>query len=298
MSTETVSSIQSSPVVAALQKASAATGSNFDYLLKTAMRESGMKPQAKAASSSATGLFQFVDQTWLGLVKEYGGKYGLGSSANAITKGSDGRYHVDTEADKQAILDLRNDAQTSALMAGEYANSCRTRMQSSLGRSVSDGELYAAHFLGPDAASRLIRLNDAAPSSSAAEAFPQAASANRSVFYHADGSEKSVSEVYAWATRQSSVSVAAFGEPSTEQPTVSREAMAVMMSQFETQMMTSALLSESPSGQSASAAASGLTSASGVTGGAATGLASPFSLNYGMLDAISSLQGTANTRRS
>ncbi len=56
-------------VIAALQRASAATGSDFHYLLGTAMRESSLKPQAQAGRSSAVGLFQFVEQTWLRLVK-------------------------------------------------------------------------------------------------------------------------------------------------------------------------------------------------------------------------------------
>ena len=81
-------------VVTALQKASAATGVDFNYLLGTAMRESGLKPAAKSGQSSAAGLFQFVEQTWLSLVKDYGSKYGLGSYANAISKTDDGRYKV------------------------------------------------------------------------------------------------------------------------------------------------------------------------------------------------------------
>lgn len=48
-------------VVAALRQASASTGFDFDYLLSTAMRESSLQPQAKSKSSSATGLFQFID---------------------------------------------------------------------------------------------------------------------------------------------------------------------------------------------------------------------------------------------
>lgn len=59
-------------ILAALRTASAKTGSDFDYLLATAKRESSLDSSAKTKSSSATGLFQFIDQTWLGLVKRYG----------------------------------------------------------------------------------------------------------------------------------------------------------------------------------------------------------------------------------
>jgi hypothetical protein len=189
-------------VVAALQRASAATGSDFRYLLGTAMRESSLKPQAQSATSSAAGLFQFVEQTWLGVVKEFGAKHGLGSYAGAIGRGADGRFHVDNAADRQAILALRNDPQISALMAGEYAQRTKTEMQSTLGRDVCSGELYAAHFLGADAACRLIRMNGSTPEASAASVFPQAAGANKSVFYRADGAAKTVREVYDWALNQ------------------------------------------------------------------------------------------------
>jgi len=191
----------SGAVVQALQKAAAATGSDFHYLLGTAMRESSLKPNATSSSSSATGLFQFIDQTWLGLVKEHGAQHGLGNLADAITKQANGRYHADANA-KQTILALRKDPEVCALMAGEYAKSTQGSLRASLGRDVCGGELYAAHFLGPDAAAKLIKLAGNDPSTSAAAQFPQAAAANKSVFFHADGSAKSVREVYDWAVAQ------------------------------------------------------------------------------------------------
>jgi hypothetical protein len=191
-----------SDVLAALKQASAATGSDFGYLLSTAMRESNLHSGAKSGTSSASGLFQFVEQTWFGLVKQYGAKHGLGSFAGAITQSGDGHFEADNANDRHAILALRNDPRIAALMAGEYANATRTSLETALGRNVSNGELYAAHFLGPDAACRLIRMSAAQPQSCAATAFPQAAASNRSVFYHADGSAKSVQEVYAWAQKQ------------------------------------------------------------------------------------------------
>jgi len=188
-------------VVAALQKAAAKTGSDFHYLLGTAMRESSLKPNAQSSTSSATGLFQFIEQTWLGLVKEHGGQHGLGNLAAAITKQPDGRYRADTDV-KQNILALRKDPEICALMAGEHAKATQGMMRANLGREVCGGELYAAHFLGPDAALKLIKLAASDPNASAVTQFAQAASANRSVFLHADGTPKTVREVYDWAVRQ------------------------------------------------------------------------------------------------
>ena len=207
-----------SQVIAALRQASAATGSDFRYLLGTAMRESGLKTQAQSSTSSACGLFQFTGQTWLGMVKECGAKYGLGAYAGAISKDGEGRFAVDNAADRQAILALRKDAKVAALMAGEFSNKTKAALQSSLGRNVCDGELYAAHFLGAAAATKLIQMNAQHPDARAADAFPQAADANRSVFYHADGGAKSVREVYNWALKQPSTAGVAEPAPRAEPP--------------------------------------------------------------------------------
>ncbi len=191
-----------SAILGALQRAAQATGADFSYLLGTATRESNLKPSAQAGTSSAAGLFQFVEQTWLGVVKTYGAKHGLGSFASQISQGSDGRFHAANSADRAAILALRKDPQVASLMEGEFAQATRATLQDNLGRDVCGGELYAAHFLGPDAACRLIRMNDSQPGAKAANAFPAAADANRNVFYHRDGSSKTVREVYDWALQQ------------------------------------------------------------------------------------------------
>jgi Transglycosylase SLT domain. len=191
-----------STVVQALQKASAATGVDFNYLLGTAMRESGLKPEAKSANSSASGLFQFVEQTWMGLVKEHGAQYGLGSFSNVITKGEDGRYRAKDPNDRSAILRLRNDPQISALMAGEYTKQTQSNMEDKLGRKVTSGELYAGHLFGSAQACRLIKSSQGNPHIQACDLFPQAADANPNIFYHQDGSPKSVREVYNWTIGQ------------------------------------------------------------------------------------------------
>ncbi|HWA89576.1 MAG TPA: hypothetical protein VG889_06035 [Rhizomicrobium sp.] len=205
-----------SQIIAALKQASAATGSDFHYLLGTAMRESGLKTQAQSSTSSACGLFQFVGQTWLGLIKQHGAKYGLSAYADAIAKDGDGHFKVANASDREAILALRKDPKIAALMAGEFSNRTKSTLESTLGRNVCGGELYAAHFLGPQAACKLIQMNGAHPDAKAADAFPQAADANRNVFYHSDGSAKTVREVYNWALKQPNGDTAL---PATPHPT-------------------------------------------------------------------------------
>jgi hypothetical protein len=184
----------------AIQRASDATGVDFTFLLGTARRESGYNPRARAGTSSAAGLFQFVDQTWLSTLKRHGAKYGYARYAELIQKGSDGRYHVAGADAKQAVMALKLDPHAASLMAGELASDHAAYLRGRVGRDPTSGELYAAHFLGPQGSARLIEANRASPGANAAAMFPDAAASNRSIFYR-DGRPATVSEVYANLTR-------------------------------------------------------------------------------------------------
>jgi hypothetical protein len=202
MTTEMLSAARAaspSEVLAAIKSASRETGSDFAYLLATAQRESNLDNTAQSKGSSATGLFQFIDQTWLSLIKRYGSEHGLGHYADAINRTESGRLMVGTPQMKSAILALREDPEISALMAGEAAAATKQSLECALGRAVCAGELYAAHFLGESGARRLIGLNDQRSGARADVAFPEAAKANRNVFYHSDGRAKTIGEVHAWA---------------------------------------------------------------------------------------------------
>jgi hypothetical protein len=186
-------------VVSTLRRAADETGTDFGYLLTTAMRESSLNPRAEAATSTAAGLFQFIEQTWLGTLKAYGAEHGLAVYAEAIQVGSNGRFRVADAGLKEEILALRKDARTAALMAGEMTNETRGDMEAALGRGVSAGELYVAHFLGPAAAIKLIKAGEATPEAPAADIFPQAAAANRTIFY-GEGRARSAADVLAALT--------------------------------------------------------------------------------------------------
>src|SRR5215217_4165390 len=81
-------------IAGAIKQAASSTGASFEYLLATAKMESNFNPKASASTSSARGLFQFIDQTWLGTVKEAGAQLGYGKYASAISKSSSGGYYV------------------------------------------------------------------------------------------------------------------------------------------------------------------------------------------------------------
>jgi hypothetical protein len=184
-------------ITAAIQSASQTTGTPFNYLVQTAARESAFDPKAQATTSSARGLFQFIESTWLGTMKESGAKYGFGTQAAAIDKVGEGQYTVRDPAMRAQILKMRDDQRISALMAGALANHNAEGLSGSLGRQPTSGELYIAHFLGLAGAKKLITIKEAQPNASAASAFPAPAKANRSIFYDRHGRAKSTATVYA-----------------------------------------------------------------------------------------------------
>jgi hypothetical protein len=183
-------------VEAAIQRASTATGVDFSFLLGTARRESSFNPAAHAKTSSAAGLFQFVDQTWLSTLKQHGAKYGYARYADLIQKGPSGHYYVSGPEARSTVMDLRLDPHASALMAGELAADHAAYLRGRVGREPTAGELYVAHVLGPQGSAKLIDAVRISPTVSAAALFPDAAASNRGIFYRA-GRAATVTEVYA-----------------------------------------------------------------------------------------------------
>jgi len=183
-------------VTGAIRQAAQATGTSFNYLLATAQVESGLNPQAGAATSSARGLFQFIDQTWLATMKQTGAALGYGRYAAAITQPAPGRYEVTDPVMRSEILKLRNDPTANAVMAGAFTRGNAAALSDRLGRPPSEAELYIAHFLGAGGAAKLITLAASRPSAKAADFFPTAARANSSIFYdRSTGTARSVAQV-------------------------------------------------------------------------------------------------------
>lgn len=181
----------------AIGRAADATGADFTYLLNQAKSESGLNPYARASTSSAGGLFQFIDQTWLGVLKAHGAEHGYGAAAAAITPRRGGGWTVADPQARQAIFALRNDPQAASLMAGEFAQDNAASLSQSLGREPNHTDLYFAAFLGAQGASRFLKAAEASPDASAAALFPREARVNRGIFYTKSGAPRSLAQVYA-----------------------------------------------------------------------------------------------------
>jgi Transglycosylase SLT domain len=213
-------------VRAAIQAATARTGVDSAYLTATAAIESSFKTDAKAATSSATGLYQFTDGTWLDIVKAHGAKHGLARFSSAIEAGK-----LDSQT-RQEILGLRTDPKLSAGLAAELTRDNQRHLAQSVGGDLGSADLYLAHFLGRSGAERFIQAARANATQAAAPLFPEAANANRSVFYEGTRA-RSLAEIYQRvASKIGAEAPAAAPAPSTA-PTMLAQAPALTRYQAE-----------------------------------------------------------------
>lgn len=184
----------SSQVVSAIKGAAGAAGVDFSYLLQQAKVESSFDPNAKAKTSSAAGLFQFIESTWMDMVKRHGPAHGLSEQAAKI----DANGRVNDPQMRRDILNLRYNPEIASKMAAEFANDNQGVLKSRWGGEIGSTELYMAHFLGAGSASAFLKARDENPMQDAALLFPSAAKANPNVFYDkTTGRAKSLEEVYA-----------------------------------------------------------------------------------------------------
>src|SRR3546814_9104864 len=79
-------------------------------------------------------------------------------------------------------------------MAAALTGDNRTYLESRIGRGAEPVDLYLAHFLGSGGAAKFLAALQANPDQPGASMMPEAADANRSVFYAADGSMRRLAE--------------------------------------------------------------------------------------------------------
>lgn len=184
-------------VVQGIRQASQEMHVDFGYLMAEAAQESGFQPDAKAASSSATGLYQFTDATWLDMVRQHGAQHGIGQLAQQVTTNAAGHPTVTDPAARAHILGLRKDPGLSASLAAELAKSNKEEVERALGRPAHSADLYLAHFLGAGGATELLKAIQQNGATPAAALMPEAAAANRSVFFDPQsGAPRTVSDIY------------------------------------------------------------------------------------------------------
>jgi hypothetical protein len=185
-------------IVERVVQAAKTTETDPALLMAIADKESSFSPSAKASTSSASGLFQFVEKTWLRAFKTFGWRYGRAEEAKAIGGGDEDEPRVAPQKRAQ-ILNLRNDPYLSAVLAAEMLKKDGAKIAERLGRALTAGETYLIHFLGPEDAARFMKKMDEQPHASAAELLPKPARANKPIFFEQQGKklkDRSVSEVH------------------------------------------------------------------------------------------------------
>ena len=175
-------------LVEKIVKAARETDMDPVLLMAIADKESSFQTEVQAATSSAQGLYQFIEKTWLGVVREFGPRYGLAKEAQLVAGDL-------PAAERSRILDLRRDAYLSAAMAGEMLKRDSNRIARRIARPLTGGEIYLVHFLGPDGAERLLDQASKKPDALAGDLLPRAAAANKTIFFgaNAEGESKSLS---------------------------------------------------------------------------------------------------------
>lgn len=129
--------------------------------------ESDFNYTVKAKTSSATGMYQFIDSTWVATTKKYGKKYGITPSTS------------------------RRDPVANTIMGMEFLKENYEGLKRT-GLSVLPGDLYLAHFMGLGGARQMMRADQNAI---AAKIFPKQAAANKGIFYDKNGRARTIAEV-------------------------------------------------------------------------------------------------------
>lgn len=168
--------VPDSNVTKAILEAAKTTGTDESLLFKFAKAESNYDPKAKAKTSSATGLFQFLDGTWQYVVDHLGGSKSFNLTGN------------------------KKDPYENAVAGALYLNEIKKNMSSARkSGQFTPGELYLGHFAGPGTAAKAIKLIDSGKGNfKASEVFtPAQIKANKTIFYDDSGKMRSVAQVAA-----------------------------------------------------------------------------------------------------
>jgi hypothetical protein len=141
-----------------LAAAAAKIGVDQALLAGIAYAESSLDATEQSQSSSAYGLFQFIDGTWKDVVGQYGAGLGV------------------------KVTD-RSDIRAQCLMGAAFLRGNQTFLQQDLGRAPMDAECYAAHFFGVGTAAKLLTGDRARSAEDALGAdAPKIISANPEIF--------------------------------------------------------------------------------------------------------------------
>jgi hypothetical protein len=182
-------------VVRALQSATRQVHTDPFVLLAIAWQESRFDPRARSRRSSARGLLQFTNATWLSVIRDFGPRHGLGTLAAAISTARSGALTVKTRALRKSILALRNDPRLEVIMAAERLAQQQDALETELGRSAGPADIYVLHLLGPSGARDFLTELARHPDRPSSEIVGPAARINTGLFFR-DGRPLTLAQSY------------------------------------------------------------------------------------------------------
>ena len=140
------------PPETAIKQAAKMTGNNEDTMMTFAKIESGMDPNAKSKSSSASGLFGLTDPTWEEQLDKNGDKYNVPPNAN------------------------KNNPFYNALMAGEYSKNSIQRISGWQTAGMDEpSAMYLGHHFGVSGANKMLSKANQDPNVPVKDAVSEAA---------------------------------------------------------------------------------------------------------------------------
>lgn len=143
----------------AIQSSANTLGVPVSFMNAMATQESSKNPYAMAPTSSAKGLFQFIDSTWDDMVNRYGKKHGI----------------TPENAD-------RFDPKQNAILGAEFTAQNKRTLENAGFKDINDTDLYMAHFMGAGGAKKFLKALRGSPKEDASKMFPKEAKANPWVF--------------------------------------------------------------------------------------------------------------------
>jgi hypothetical protein len=191
-------------LVPALGRAARATGVDPVLLVALAWQESRFDVRARNPRSSARGLMQFTEATWLEVVRDFGPRHGLSRRAAQLsTDRESGAISTRDPRHRRQILELRNEPRFAAVLAAERVSQARAGLEQALGRPVTSSDLYLVHLLGPSGARSFLEAMQKQPGRKASEVVSRESLArNRELFLARDtGRPLSLAEVHGWVGR-------------------------------------------------------------------------------------------------
>src|SRR4051794_6225886 len=169
-------------LVQTVLRAADATGVDPTYMMALADKESSFIADNKAPTSSAEGLFQFIEKTWLEVIRDFGPRYGMEFAAASVET-VNGQVAIPSEQTREWVLGLRRNPYLSAVLAARMLKREKAKIERRIGRSLERSEFYLLHFLGAESAGKLLELVSGKPKQSAPKVFPAAAKANKTLFF-------------------------------------------------------------------------------------------------------------------